>query len=205
MSVNIRREDKEIIQYLALLGMLFGAVIAVFVLLNQRQQALCQLQNQQQSQMAHQRISMLSNNISAEQVKLAENLLDQVHQVQINSVPSKPLLNSFWLEMSKPRLLALIGLAALIGGASGYVAFGMAGWLGSFFTYWLIRRIYRLIGGAKPTNSVLLPASYLRRDPNDSFIVRDPQRTLPMIIKVLVLLSCLLIAIGTIVWRLTAI
>lgn len=202
MSVNIRREDKEIVQYLALLGMLFGAVIAIFVLLNQRQQALCQLQNLQQSQMAHQRISMLSSNIPAEQVKLAENLL---HQVQTNSVSSKPLLNSFWSELSKPRLLALMGLAGLIGGISGYFAFGVAGWLGSFFTYWLIRRIYRLIGGAKPTNPVLPPASYLRRDPNDDFIVRDPQRTLPMVIKLLVLLTCLLTAIGMIIWRLTAI
>lgn len=199
--MDIRREDKDIIQHLALLGMLFGAAIALFMTLNIRQRAVSQIGQIQQAQTVHSRLATLSSSLPKEQSKLAENVFQQVHTV----APDKPLSGwtEFWASLKMPHLVGICGAIGIGGGLAGYILFGFSGWVGSLGTYWLIRALYRFRPAA-PDH----PAEkrcYLRRDPNSEFIERQPHRTLPMVIKLLVLLACVLTAVGVIVWQLTAI
>jgi len=111
--------------------------------------------------------------------------------------PATPL--SFWGSLSRWQ----VGALAVGAGAVGYGVFWITMWSGVVTLYTFIRSIYYIIGRISPD----CPAAQKPTKILDGRIVfeRNPDRILPLIIKVVVLLTLAVSLLGIIVWQLTSI
>jgi len=199
----IRREDKEIIQNLALLGMLFGAFVGVFLTLHIDRQAKQRQIAQTAAVQTQTSLVRLSSSLATEEMQLAQAALDKVHDEETPAILSDTADVDFWLNLPRWKLWGICAGTGLVGGTAGFFTLWGAGWLGSVWTYWLIRRIYGVIRTAAPDCA----AARRTVSPKgaDCPFQRDHNRLLPTLIKLCMLLLTVLGVLAIVVWHLTAI
>lgn len=198
----IRREDKEIIHNLSLLGMLFGAFVGGFLTLHFHRQAQFQDETTMAAVQTHTSLVRLSSNLSAEEVSVAKAAIGQV-QAEAEPAPEAPQAQKkFWLGLPRWGLWGICAGAALAGAGTGYLSLWGAGWLGSILTYWLIRGTYRLIRKTAPECSAAtrVPAA----TGSICTFQREQNRLLPTLIKLFMLLTMALSVLAVVVWYLTS-
>lgn len=198
----IRREDKEIIQNLALLGMLFGVFLGVFLTLHIDRKA--RQRQDVQTTTAHTQSSLvrLSNSLPTEEIQLAQAALGEIQDEETTEIASQMTRSNFWAKLPHWKLWAICAGAGLVGGTAGFLTLWGAGWLGAVWTYWVIRKIYGVIRTAAPD------CSAARRNGNsrgaDCPFQRDNNRLLPTLIKLCMLLMTVLGVLAIVMWHLTA-
>jgi hypothetical protein len=199
---TIRREDKEIIHNLSLLGMLFGAIIGGFLTLHFHKQA--HLRRDAETVVAQTQSSLvrLTSNLTAQEVSVAQAAIGQVQPDVRPDAEEVREEKSLWIGLSEWSLWGICAGTALIGGGVGYLSLWGAGWLGSVLTYWLIRIIYHLIRKTSPD----CPAARRNTSPTATAktFQRDQNRLLPTLIKLVMLLVMALSVLAVVVWNLTA-
>jgi len=199
---TIRREDKEIIQNLSLLGMLFGAVVGCFLILHFNKQAHLELDDQDAAAQTHNSLVRLSSNLTEQEASLAEAAIGQVG-ASIEPAPEELTLEkSFWITLSPLGMWSIFAGGALVGGSFGYLTLWGGSWLGSLLTYWMIRMIYGRIRTIAPACAAARRA--VPSEKNLYTFQRDQNRLLPTLIKLFMLLAITLSILAIVVWQLTA-
>ena len=199
---TIRREDKEIIQNLSLLGMLFGAVVGCFLILHFNKQAHLKLNDQAAAAQTHNSLVRLSSNLTEQEASLAEAAIGQVGAAIEPAPEELTLEKSFWTTLSPLGMWSVCASGALVGGGLGYLTLWGGSWLGSLLTYWMIRIIYSRIRTIAPAC-----AAARRTIPSNKNLCafqRDQNRLLPTLIKLFMLLAITLSILAIVVWQLTA-
>jgi hypothetical protein len=199
---TIRREDKEIIQNLSLLGMLFGAVVGCFLILHFNKQAHLQLDDQAAAAQTHSSLVRLSSNLTEQEASLAEAAIGQVGAAIEPAPEAMTLEKSFWVTLSPWGMWSICAGGALVGGSFGYLTLWGGSWLGSLLTYWMIRIIYSRIRTIAPACAAARRT--LPSEKNLSMFQRDQNRLLPTLIKLFILLAITLSILALVVWQLTA-
>lgn len=194
----IRREDKTIIYYIALLG----AVLSVFI----ASTLPGKLREKSGSETAQCDDSILQNGALDKlkqaselsiQMDVVESVTQQLAAVQVQTkTPSANL--SFWASLHGWQVVVL----SIGAGSVGYGVFWITMWSGVVALYTFIRAVYYLIGRLWPN----CPAAQKPTKILDGRIVfeRNPDRVLPLIIKLIVLLTLTLSLLGIIVWQITS-
>lgn len=200
---TIRREDKEIVHNLSLLGMLFGVFVGGFLVLNWNKQAHLRLEAEAAAAQTHSSLVRLSGNLTDKEVSLAQVAMGQVDAEVLPEQTEEGPGENFWSALSEWKLWSICAGAAMAGGITGYLTFWGAGWLGALLTYWTIRAIYGQIRTIAP-NCPAASRPTLTAG-NTSTFQRDQNRILPTLIKLFMLLAIVLSVLAVIVWQLTAI
>lgn len=199
---TIRREDKEIIQNLSLLGMLFGAVVGCFLILHFNKQAHLKLDDQTAAAQTHSSLVRLSSNLTEKEASLTEAAIGQVG-ADIKPAPEEMTPEkSFWVTLSPWGMWGICAGGALVGGGLGYLTLWGGSWVGSLLTYWMIRIIYGRIRATAPTCAAARRATSYEK--NLYTFQRDQNRLLPTLIKLFMLLAITLSILAIVVWQLTA-
>lgn len=204
----IRREDKEFIQALSLLGALFGACIGVFAVIHLSDRA--RETHTEQTEYTQTQAALLklktavvnpSNPISN------ENVLSQVQQhVPQGPAPAVAPQQSFWLRIPRWGYIGLCGGGGVAGAITGFSSIWLIGWVGSYFVVYLIRGMYRVIGKVAPNAPAVrnTPASGHTQSYTGQY-PRNEERILPTLVKLFFLLAFVLSILAAVVWKLTAI
>jgi hypothetical protein len=195
----IRRHDKTIIYYVALLG----AVLSVFL----TNSLFEKLQEKADSRTAQHNESILQDG-AINKLKQASDLsvrMDVVESVtkiladsDLEDKSPSPYI-SFLTSLPKWQLMVL----SIAAGVAGYGIFWSAIWSGVVALYALIRGVYYLIGRLWPKCAAADKSTFVQ-DGRVTF-QRNPDRILPLIIKMIVLLTLTLSLLGVVVWQLTSI
>jgi len=199
---TIRREDKEIIHNLSLLGMVFGAVVGCVLVLHFNKQAHLQLDDQAAAAQTHNSLVRLSSNLTEQEASLAEAAIGQVGAAIEPAPEELTLEKSFWITLSPWGMWGICAGGALVGGGLGYLTLWGGSWLGSLLTYWMIRIIYSRIRTIAPAC-----AAARRTIPSNKnlwAVQRDQNRLLPTRIKLFMLLAITLSIVAIVVWQLPA-
>ncbi len=196
----IRREDKEIIHNLSLLGALFGAVVGGFLVLHFHQKALLQVDSESAVVQTQRSLVQLTSNLTSEEASVAQAAISQVNPDFQPEVPEDPSETSFWVTLSPWSVRGLCAGAAAVGGIAGYLSLWGAGWVGALLTYKLIRLVYRVIRTVAP-NCAAGRRSAVPSGPVCTF-QRDQNRLLPTLIKLFMLLTMALSVLAVVVWYL---
>lgn len=199
----IRREDKEIIQNLALLGMLFGAFVGVFLTLHIDRKAKQRQLAQTTAVQTQSSLVRLNSSLPTEEMQLAQAALGKLQDEDTPDIESETIDSNFWLSLPRWKLWGICAGAGLAGGATGFFTLWGAGWLGSVWTYWLIRRIYGVIRTTAPDCAAARRA--VSPKGAECPFQRDNNRLLPTLIKLCMLLLTVLGVLAIAVWHLTAI
>jgi hypothetical protein len=195
----IRREDKTIIYYIALLG----AVLSVFIAstlpgkLREKTRDRTSCHNESILQAGALDKLKQASELSI-QMDVIESVTKQLAAAEVQEkAPSADM--SFCSSLHGWQVMVL----AIGAGSVGYGVFWITMWSGVVALYTFIRCVYYLIGRMCPTCAAAQkPTKVL-----DGRIVfeRNPDRVLPLIIKLVVLLTLTLSLLGIIVWQLTSI
>jgi hypothetical protein len=194
----IRREDKTIIYYIALLGAVLSVFIASTLPGKLREKA--DSGNSQHNESVLQVGAMDKLKQASEltiQMDLIENVTKQLAAVEIpKETPTAGL--SFWSSLHGWQVVVL----SIGAGSLGYGVFWITMWSGVVSLYTFIRAVYYLIGRISPNcPAVQKPTKIL-----DGRVVfeRNPDRIIPLIIKLVILLTLTLSLLGIIVWQMTS-
>jgi hypothetical protein len=195
----IRREDKTIIYYIALLG----AVLSVFIastlpgkLREKEDSSVSQCNDSVLQAGAIDKLRQASE--LSIQMDVVENVTKQLAAVEVQEKSTSPTL-SFWASMSRWQVIVL----SIGAGAAGYGVFWVTMWSGIVALYTFIRAVYFLIARISPN----CPAARKSSKTIDGRVIfeRNPDRILPLLIKLVVLVTLALALLGVIVWQMTAI
>lgn len=197
----IRREDKEIIHHLSLLGAMFGAVVSGFLVLHFHARAHQQLDTEAVALRTRQSLIQLTSSLTDEEATVAQTAISQVQPDFQPDTTSLQNEESFWLRLPQWGLWGLCGGAALGGGVAGYLSLWVAGWVGAIATYWLIRLVYRVIRAVAPNCAAARRPSGAAAS---GAFQRDQNRMLPTLIKLFMLLLMALSVLAVVVWNLIA-
>ena len=203
--MSIRREDKELIYNLGILGGLLGACLGVFLMIHLSNRAHEQYQKQSQIQQTSEAIVKLSSSaINPEMPTLDQSLLKQVQEQiqQEHHDISENANQSFWLRIPRWGFLGLCGAGGLIGVIAGFSTVWATCWGGSVFTYCFIRLIYKTIRKVAPNSKIAqeqTPATVTTI--GSPAFHRDESRILPVLIKLTFLLILVLSVLGMVVWH----
>ncbi len=194
----IRQEDKTIIYYIALLG----AVLSVFVAsslpakLREKTGQSISCRNDSILQTGAMNKLKQASELSI-QMDVIESVTKQLTAVELEE---KPVLvhTSFFASLSGWQVAVL----AVGAGAAGYGMFWAVMWSGVAALYTFIRSVYYLIGRLWPD----CPAAQKPTVILDGRVVfrRNPDRILPLIIKLVVLMTVSLALIVIIAWQWTS-
>jgi hypothetical protein len=204
--MSIRREDKEFIQSLSLLGALLGACIGCFMIMRLSDQANKLHAEQSEQQQAHAALIKLSNSGTTPNSPIAsKEVLDQVQQqIRQDSIRNSDAPGSFWVTMPRWGLWSLCGVGGITGALTGFSAIWMTGWAGSLFLYQFLRLLYAVIRKVAP-NSAAARETIPHPDENGScYYQRNDKRFLPIIVKLFFFLLLSLALLTLVVWHLTS-
>ena len=180
--MQIRREDKELINYLKLIGAGVGAILAVLVVFYFHRNAKKQLYQQRQCVKQNTPILALENSQLIEDLGSVANivggLFDNVKQA---NVKLGQLENSFWASLNFTGLVVLCASACVGGLIGGYCSVWLLSAIGTLGTIKLIRLTYNVIWHIKPGFD---GGRQQIQDGENILIKRDCQRILPGIIKI---------------------
>lgn len=203
--MSIRREDKEFIHSLSILGAMLGTCIGGFMVMHLSDRAHTRYAEESEQQQTHAALLKLSTATVTPNNPIAnKDVLEQVQQ-QINTEnrqaePDK----GFWLTLPRWKLWALAGGGGLAGAVTGFSAIRLTGLLGSLLIFHFLRLLYAAIRRYAP-NSAAAQTLQTKTDESGSEIYqRNDQRVLPMIVKLLFFLLLTLILLTVVVWYLTS-
>ena len=183
--MQIRREDKEFINYMKLIGAGVGAILAVLVVFNFHRNAKNQLYQQRQYVKQSAPILALENSQLIEDLGSAANIaggfFDNAKQA---NAQLGQLENSFWAALNFTSLMVLCAIACVGGLIGGYCSVWLISAISTTGTIKLIRLTYRIIWRIKPDFD---GGRQKRQDGENILIKRDSQRVLPGIIKLSVM------------------
>jgi hypothetical protein len=206
--MSIRREDKELIHNLAVLGALLGACLAVFATVHLSNRAHQQHQRHSEYQQTHAALAKLScpKGVPGELVvdqTIIKQMQEQIEQEQPEVIDTH---QSFWLRIPRWGFIGICGASCIAGAIAGFGTIWLTGWGGSIFVYYFIRLLYKVIRKIAP-NSVAAK-SLAGNQTQTTFsqfttmqIQRDDNRILPVVIKLIFLLLLVLGVLGVVVWH----
>ncbi|MCE5186292.1 MAG: hypothetical protein LLF76_09230 [Planctomycetaceae bacterium] len=204
--MSIRREDKEFIQSLAILGALLGLCIGSFLVMHLSDQAHKAYAQQSEYRQTQEALIKLSTTTVTPNNPIAnKEVFDQVQQ-QIQQQDSRETAQkskSFWLSVPRMGFWALCAGGGLAGAVSGYTAIWLTAWICSLIVYQFLRLLYAVIRKASPS----CPAAVVAQPGSDAIgdvhYQRNDKRILPMVVKLFFFLILILVLLTVVVWRLT--
>lgn len=202
----IRREDRELIHNLALLGALFGACIGVFVTIHLSNQAREQYKQHAEYQETNAALAKLTtSSTSPEQPIVDEDILQQVqeHIQQEQSENPEDSEKSFWLDLPQWGFWGICTGSGLLGMIAGFSGIWLTGWTGSLLVYGLIRIFYRFIRRVAPDSAAARLTQQSCEQTDHPAFARDRQRVFPVLIKLTFLLLLVLGVLAVVVWIVT--
>jgi len=206
VRMPIRREDKELIHNLAVLGALLGACLGVFLMVHFSNRAHEKEREYTEYRQAHAALAKLS----APEGIPGELVVDQavIKQMQEQMRATDPEVvdhpQNLWLRLPRWGFWGICGAMGIIGAATGFSTIWLTGWVGSLFIYYFIRSLYKIIRKVAP-NSAAARSVNSQFQTGHSAIQRDEKRILPMVIKLVFLLMLVLTVLGAVVWHLAGI
>jgi ABC-type branched-subunit amino acid transport system permease subunit len=202
--MSIRREDKEFIQSLSILGALLGTCIGAFMVMHLSDRAHRRYAEESEQQQTHAALLKLSTAAVTPNNPIAnKDVLEQVQQhISPDSQQAGPE-KGFWLTLPRWKLWILSGGGGLAGAFSGFTAIRLTGMLGSLLIYHFLRLLYAGIRRYAPNSSA---AQTLKPKPDENgsqVYQRNEQRILPVVVKLFFFLLLTLILLTVVVWYLT--
>jgi len=199
--MQIRREDKEFINYLRLLGAGMGAILAVLAVFYFRDNAKNQLSEQRHYVQQNCPLLALANSQLIEDLGEADNIaggfLDNVKQA--NAKLSR-LENVFWVTLSLADLIVLCASACVGGLIGGYYSLWLISAIGTLGTIKLIRLTYKIIWRIRPE----FDGGKQQIQTGNNFVIkRDKHRILSGVLKMSVIASIGLIILWVAVYYYT--
>jgi hypothetical protein len=195
----IRQQDKAIIHYVALLGTVLsalGAGVVIWNLPEQRQSAIAMQNEASQEASALDKLSQAG--IMPEHLHIAKAAAKELTTETVQEMPVWSFCDS--LAIWQLALLSLAGATASAAISYGLIWTTM--YIGSVILYIVIRRIYDVIRHLSPTMAATCGQTVTID--GQPVIQRDPTRIIPILIKLIVLMSLTLILLAVIVWQLTS-
>lgn len=207
--MSIRREDKELIHNLAVLGALLGACLGVFAMVHLSGKAHEQSQKHNEYQQTHAALAKLSSpkGVPGELVvdqTIIKQMQDQIQQEEPEAVETP---KSFWLGLPQWGFWGICGISGVGGAVAGFSTIWLTGWTGSAIIYYFIRLLYKVIRKVAPNSNVaksFAPNQQIQTS-GYSTIQRDENRVLPTVVKLLFLLLLVLGVLGVVVWHVSGI
>ena len=206
----IRREDKEFIQSLSLLGALLGACVGVFVIVQISNEAQKQHFEKNEYAETHAALLKLSSTAVNPNNPIADkNVLNQVQQqIEQTPVPAEHHSEvSFWSRVPRWGYLGLCGGAGIMGAMGGYYSTWVIGCCGTIFVCYIIRLLYQVVRRVAPSYAATINLQPVSKGGDAAVIQihREEGRMLPTLVKLLFLITFLLAILAAVVWRVTAI
>ena len=205
----IRREDKEFIQALSVLGAIFGACIGIILVMHFHDSAHETYTEQTEYTQTQAALTKLKTTVVNPSNPIAdENVLDQVEKHLEQTPTQEPVVEkSFWVRISRVNYLGLCAGACIAGAITGYSSLLIVGWIGSFIVLYTIRLLYLMIRVAAP-NAAAVRQTHGQSPSGNSMpgaYHRDDGRILPVLVKLFFLLIVILGILSAVVWHMTAI
>lgn len=203
--MSIRREDKEFIQSMAVLGALLGICIGTFLIMHLSDRAHKLYAQESEYLQTHAALVKLSTSTVTPNNPIAnKEALDQVQQ-QIEQDTVKPADNakSFWLAIPRWKFWGLCALGGLVGAVTGYGAIWLTGWAGSLMIFQFLRLLYTLIRKAAPDCAAAAGAQVFSEATGTYQYQRNDKRMLPTVVKLFFFLLLILVLLTVVVWHLT--
>lgn len=207
--MSIRREDKEFIQSLSLVGALLGASIGLVVVTHLSRSAHKNYEEVSEYQQTQAALVKLSETVVNPNNPIAdENVMKQVHeqfheQYQQTAQPEAPAKKSFWVQIPRWGYIGIcVGVCG--GGAIlGYCSVTVIGWIGTILVLYLIRLLYLCIRRTAPAYAQSIHIRAPSDDRSQQY-ERDNGRILPTVVKLMFMLALVLMMLAAVVWHLTA-
>lgn len=203
--MRIRREDKEAIRCMALVGAVLGAVLGPVLILNQSRQAHEQLKQHNEFLNINASVRHIDDSpVTLDQLGLTTaavgGVLDQLQQAESEI---QELEKSFWIKLPVWALAGMC-LGSFAGGIiAGYHFVWLITWCGSYFVYKLIRSIYKLYwlsGKEQPATE------QVENDGTVSTVrQRNENRIMPLVIKLTIIAVAVITILAFILFYMTAI
>lgn len=199
----VRREDKEFIQALSLLGALLGACLGVFAVMHISQQAQKQSVEQTELQQTQAALMKLSTTVVNPNNPIAdEQVLNQVQDhIKQTPIPETIEKDHFWTRLPRWGFWGICGGGCAVGAVAGYAGVWGTGWIGTVFIYHFIRGLYRIIRRVAPNYAVGINLQPV--DNKSGPHQREEGRILPTLVKLFFLMLFILAILAAIVWHLT--
>lgn len=194
----IRREDKTIVYYIAILGAVLSVFIASTLPARLRAKNGSQTSCQNESTLHAGAIDKLkqASELSI-QMDVIESVTRQLSAAELkDKPPSTP--DSFFASLTGWKV-AVLSIGA---GAAGYGLFWGVMWSGVVALYTFIRGVYFIIGRVSPHCAAAQKPSVIQ-DGKVTFL-RNPDRILPLIIKLVVLMTVTMSLIIVVAWQWTS-
>ena len=180
--MQIRREDKEFINYLRLLGAGMGAILAVLAVFHLRDNAKNQLSEQRHYV---QQNFALANSPLIKSLQVADNIatgfLDNAKQADAEL---GRLESGFWATVSQVDLIVLSATVCVAGLVGGYCSVWLLSAIGTLGTIKLIRLTYKIIWHIRPEFD---GGRQQIQSGNNVRIKRNEHRILPGLLKLSVM------------------
>lgn len=202
----IRREDKELIHNLAVLGALFGACICIFLAVHLSKQAHEQYTEHSEYEETNAALAKLSASaVNPENSVVDRDILEQVqeHIEQDRPESEHVLEKSFWLELPQWGFWGICAGGGIAGAVAGFSTIWATGWLGSVFVYAFIRLLYRIIRKVAPNSAAAKMTQQPSQQTDHMAFERSRERLFPTLVKLTFLLLMALGALAIVVWQVT--
>ena len=203
--MSIRREDKELIHNLAVLGALLGACLAVFVTAHLSNRAHEQNQRHTEYQQTHAALAKLSSpkGVPGELVVDQTIIKQMQEQIQLEQPEAAAdVQQSFWLRIPHWGFIGICGVSCIGGAIAGFSSIWLTGWIGSVIVYFFIRLLYKLVRKVAPNSATAMSISASQsKGVGVAAFQRDDNRILPMVVKLVFLLLLVLGVLGAVVWH----
>ena len=202
--MSIRREDKELIHNLAVLGGLLGACLAVFATAHLSNRAQEQNQRHSEYQQTHAALAKLSSpkGVPGELVVDQTIIKQMQEQIQLEQPEAAAdTQQSFWLRIPHWGFIGICGISCIGGAMAGFGTIWLTGWTGSVIVYFFIRLLYKLICKVAPNSAAAMSMSNNQANKVGTAFQRDNNRILPVVVKLLFLLLLVLSVLGAVVWH----
>jgi len=198
--MRIRREDKEFINCLRLIGAGVGAILGMVAVFHLRADAKDQLSRQKHYVQQNSGGLALANSQLMEHWGGANNIdggfLENVKQAKAELAR---LENGFWATLSLTDLMVLCAIVAVAGLVGGYCSVWLMSAVGTLGTIKLIRLTYKIIWHARPQFD---GGKQQIQSGNNILIKRDKHRVLPgvLIISVMGLIGMIILWVAVYYW-----
>ena len=202
----IRREDRELIHNLALLGALFGACVCVFLAVHLSREAHEQYKEHSEYRETNAALAKLSSTtISPEKPLVDEDILQRVqeHIQQKQPVEEKPHEKSFWVGLPQWGFWSICAGGCVVGAIAGFLGIWMTGWAGSVFVYGFIRVLYKVIRKVAPQSAAAKLCQQSSHQTDHLAFERSRERIFPSLVKLSFLLLLALGVLAIVVWKMT--
>ena len=203
--MSIRREDKELIHNLAVLGALLGACLGVFATAHLSGRAHEESLRNSEYQQTHAALAKLSSpkGVPGELVVDQTVIKQMQEQIQLEQPEAVDTHESFWLRVPRWGFIGICGIGCVAGAIAGFGAIWLTGWTGSIIVYYFIRVLYKSIRKVAPNSATAksIAQSQLQASSGQTSFQRDDNRILPMVVKLIFLLFLVLSVLGAVVWR----